>query len=225
MKIVLFEDNLRTAGRITSAVKKLLKKSDVVVHFQPSEDAVITKIALYEDRLVAEAKKPVYKGATLWVTDRDLSQTTDYRGLSEVIVSKVANRLGVPICKYAQGTTNSVFERQRDWGDAQIIIDRSDIPQMARRIVMLAQGYRSNIKRPQAATRREKAASPRRGDGYHPRTTGSRGPYCALCIGRSENGERNFAVCRSAGQKNAGEPIAEPVRIFGCSILSFAFPG
>lgn len=141
MKIVLFEDNLRTAGRITSAVKKLLKNSDVVVHFKPSEDVVITKIALYEDRLVAEAKKSVYRGATLWVTDRDLSQTTDYRGLSEVIVSKVANRLGIPICKYAQGTTDSVFERQRDWGDAQIIIDRSNIPQMARQIVMLARGF------------------------------------------------------------------------------------
>jgi hypothetical protein len=112
-----------------------------VIHFQPSEVRSIAEIPLYEDRLAAEAKVPVYNGATLWVTDRDLSQTTDYRGLSEVTVSKVADRLGIPICKYAQGTTDSVFERQRDWGDAQIIIDRANIPEMARRIVVLARGF------------------------------------------------------------------------------------
>jgi hypothetical protein len=192
MKIVLFEDDARTAARITSAVKKLLKSGDVVVHFQPSKNVSIAEISLYEDRLVAEAKEPAYKGATLWVTDRDLSQTADYRGLSEVTVSKVADRLGIAICKYAQGTTDSVFERQRDWGDAQIIIDRSDITEMARRIVMLARGF----------DQISKALKPLLGGiGKKLRTPAA---VMATVLGRPEAADR-IALYASGDQKMVGE--------------------
>jgi hypothetical protein len=116
MKIVLFEDDPTTAQRIATAVKRHVK-SEVSI-FTPRENSHDGRP--YEERLSAEVLLTPYKGATLWVTDRDLSKTTGYRGLSEAIVSKAATQLGIPVCKYARGRSDDdVFDRQRSWGDAQ----------------------------------------------------------------------------------------------------------
>ncbi len=139
MKIVLFEDDPTTAQRIATAVKRQVKTE--VSIFTPREN---TDGRPYEERLSAEVLSTRYKGATLWVTDRDLSKTTGYRGLSEAIVSKAATQLGIPVCKYARGISDDdVFERQRSWGDAQIVLKASEIPDLAAKIALLARGFLS----------------------------------------------------------------------------------
>jgi hypothetical protein len=113
-------------------------KSEVSV-FTPREN---TNGRPYEERLSAEVLSTRYKDATLWVTDRDLSKTTGYRGLSEAIISKAATQPGIPVCKYARGTADDdVFERQRSWGDAQIVLKASKIPELAAKIALLAKGF------------------------------------------------------------------------------------
>jgi len=137
MKIVLFEDDSTTALRIATAVKRHVKSQ--VSIFTPRQN---TDGRSYEERLSAEMLSTRYKGATLWVTDRDLSRTTGYRGLSEAIVSKTAAQLGIPVCKYARGRSDDdVFDRQRSWGDAQIVLKSSEIPDLADKIALLAKGF------------------------------------------------------------------------------------
>jgi hypothetical protein len=138
MKIILFEDDDKMASKISTAVQRCIPKGGKVIRFRPSGRQTT---ALYEDRLIGDLKGSIYAKPSLWVTDRDLSQTENYRGLSEAVISKVASAQGIPLCKYAQGTGDAEFERQREWGDAQIILDISDIAVMAHNIAVLASGF------------------------------------------------------------------------------------
>lgn len=140
MKVVLFEDGA-DAKKIESAIRKHLPGGAKVMHFSPSDASSTAHQGLYEDRLAKEVLAAKYRGADLWVTDRDLSRTSGYQGLSEAIVSKVADRVGIPICKYAQGAADVVFERQREWGDSQIVLDRSDLNAMGSSIAVIAAGF------------------------------------------------------------------------------------
>jgi hypothetical protein len=139
IKVVLFEDDPKDRERIRAAISKHLPPGSHATLFDPV--AQNSKDASYDDRLSNELASAKYSNATLFVTDRDLSRTETYQGLSEAIVSKVAAQLGTPICKYARGATDELFERQRSWGDAQIILDSADIGSMAAKISILAHGF------------------------------------------------------------------------------------
>ena len=149
--VVLFEDDPKTGPRLRKAIKKRLPKPSRTLLFLPSDRSASTKA--HEDRLTADLRKQGYDDATLWVSDRDLSRTQSYNGLSEAIVSKVAARFGVPICKYATGANDDeVFKRQRHWGDAQIILDSGDENILATSIVVIATGFRFIGKKLKSAT-------------------------------------------------------------------------
>jgi hypothetical protein len=139
--VVLFEDDPKTGPRLSKAIQSRLPKPSRTFLFFPSDKSESRKA--HEDRLAADLQKQEYNTATLWVSDRDLSRTQNYNGLSEAIVSKVAARFGVPICKYATGTNDDeVFKRQQHWGDAQIILDSAHEDILAARIVVIATGFR-----------------------------------------------------------------------------------
>ena len=149
--VVLFEDDPKTGPRLRKAIQKRLPKPSRTILFLPSDRSTSNKA--HEDRLTADLRKQGYDNATLWVSDRDLSRTQSYNGLSEAIVSKVAARFGVPICKYATGANDDeVFKRQQHWGDAQIILDYGDENALAASIVIIATGFRFIEKKLKSAT-------------------------------------------------------------------------
>ncbi len=142
MKIVLFEDDRATARKVQAEIKKHVPRRAEVLTFTPAVTDGNSRAFTYEHRLAAEIQSQGYGGATLWVTDRDLSKTSGYRGLSESNVSKAAAQLGIPICKYARGASDDdVFERQRSWGDAQIVLKSSEIAELGSKVAMLAKGF------------------------------------------------------------------------------------
>jgi len=135
--ILWFEDDDRQYSKLQSAVAKKRLKDFVVRRFMASSDGE----GAYEDRLVQELRSSNYGDVRLIVCDRDLSTTKEYPGLSEAVVSKVANNLGVPICLYARGIADSVFQRQEAWGDGRIVLDCKKPDEMANKIVVLAKGF------------------------------------------------------------------------------------
>lgn len=137
--VLLFEDDDKHASKLETAFKRRLPSGIKFVRFSPG--SVDAQKGAYEDRLVKELKGTKYRNVSLIVCDRDLSLTMSYIGLSEAIVSKVANLLGIPICLYARGVGDSVLDRQREWGDGRIILDCSKIEEMANKVAILVKGF------------------------------------------------------------------------------------
>jgi len=160
MKIVLFEDDPVTGPDLRTEISKHLPRGSSVELFAASSSSKMKKIKLYEARLAEEMKAPRYRDATLWVTDRDLSRVKEYEGLSEAIVSKVAFRLGMPLCKYARGLSDDdVLTRQRSWGDAQIVLGSKDLIVLGERITTIAVGFNTISRELQKLMPRQKVAA------------------------------------------------------------------
>jgi hypothetical protein len=139
--VLLLEDNPETGVRVSKAITDALPKS---IKFARIEDEPLrgTAHGAYEDRLYDQLRRPQYSGLALLVTDRDLSQSRRYPGLSEAVVSKVAARLGLPVCIYAAGQKpDSVLQRQRSGGDARIVLDSRDERSIAHQVAIIAQGF------------------------------------------------------------------------------------
>jgi hypothetical protein len=142
--IVLLEDNPANSERISRAIVDALPKSIgfARIEDEPTHSKVVARPRPYEDRLCDQLVTPKYAGLSMLVTDRDLSQSKRYPGLSEAVVSKVAARLGLPVCIYAAGQKpDSVLQRQRSGGDARIVLDSKDEQLMAHHIAVVAQGF------------------------------------------------------------------------------------
>jgi hypothetical protein len=142
MKIVLFEDDPETGPRLRSEIEKHIPPGSSVVLFEAGTSPKLGKIKLYEERLAEEMCSPKYRGATLWVSDRDLSRIQRYEGLSEAVISKVAFQYGMPLCKYARGVVDDVLKRQRSWGDAQIVLESKNLSELGEHIAVVAKGFR-----------------------------------------------------------------------------------
>jgi hypothetical protein len=139
--VVLLEDNPETGDRVSTAIRAALPRTISFARLddQPAGDK---ETGAYEDRLYAQLKSAKYAGLCLIVTDRDLSRSRRYPGLSEAVVSKAAARLAVPVGIYAAGQRpDSVLQRQRSGGDARIVLDSRDEALMARRVKVIAQGF------------------------------------------------------------------------------------
>lgn len=191
--VVLFEDDPKTGPRLRKAIQKRLPKPSRTFLFSPFDKTVSTKA--HEDRLTADLRNQGYDNATLWVSDRDLSRTQSYNGLSEAIVSKVAARFGVPICKYATGANDDeVFKRQQYWGDAQIVLDSRDENILAASIVIIATGFRS-------IERHLKSATEKTADDAKARTPAT---VMARLLDRPDEADR-IALYGSGDQKMASE--------------------
>lgn len=137
--VLLFEDDNKHASKLETAFKRQLPARTKFVRFAPT--SVNTQEGTYEDRLVKELKGIQYRNMSLIVCDRDLSLTKSYIGLSEAVVSKVANHLGIPICLYARGVGDTVLDRQREWGDGRIVLDCGNIEEMATKVAVLVKGF------------------------------------------------------------------------------------
>lgn len=119
--VLLFEDDQQAKGAgIENGLRKALRPIFRLVRFDLQSST--TKKVPYEDFLVERLSTPDYSSLSLIVSDRDISRS-GYPGLSEAAVGKAAARLGVPICVYASGKQDDVFERQRTGGDGRILLD------------------------------------------------------------------------------------------------------
>jgi DNA-binding NarL/FixJ family response regulator len=135
----LFEDDPGRGVEIEKALKRAVGAEFRIERFEaPDTDEAGT----YEDRLREALKGKRADSLTIIVTDRDLSALKNYRGLSEATVSKVAADLSVPVCVYAAGKDDSLLERHRSGGGGKILLDSSDPGTMARRVRVLAHGFR-----------------------------------------------------------------------------------
>lgn len=92
--VVLVEDDERNGARIAKAIQKALPTSIRSRQFE--DQGAPTNLGAYEDLVYKQLGSPKYSGLALLVTDRDLSKSPRYPGLSEAVISKVAARL--PAC-------------------------------------------------------------------------------------------------------------------------------
>ncbi len=142
--VLLFEDDQDFGLQIEKAIRKEIPTGFCLVRFNPKTKPKTKKVPpdeTYEDRIRKALLSQPYKDAALIVSDRDLSRTGTYPGLSEAVISKIAAELGIPICLYARGVGSGLLERQRNWSDSRIILDSSSPEYMATQIAVIATGF------------------------------------------------------------------------------------
>ena len=126
--IVFFEDIDTDRDRISAALKKEFKDKNVTIHdFKPNEENdKAGRNNSYEERLINYLNKSNLGEIELFIADMDLSKTESYTGLSETVVSKVSDRLSVPMCLYARGRGSNDLKKILKWTDYKIILDIAD---------------------------------------------------------------------------------------------------
>lgn len=125
ISVVLFEDDKADGKVVEASIKKALGKDGSLIRFDltatPKDEGELRRS--YEDRIIDSLEAQACQNAVLLVTDRDLSKNDPYRGLSEAVISRVADKLGFPVALYARGVTDSIVDRKRIWGDGRVILD------------------------------------------------------------------------------------------------------
>ncbi len=140
-RVVLFEDNDKRAKRLLSFLRRSLRGQADIKRFEPGIAAAKRKNELFETRLGKEMDRPAYKNTILFVTDRDLSKTPGYVGLSEAAVVRVADAADLPVILYAQGASFNVLERRRGWGDGSIVLKGKSTEEHAAELTVLIKGF------------------------------------------------------------------------------------
>jgi hypothetical protein len=133
--ILLFEDSPEVGAKVEKAIRKNLKTNFKLVRFKAIKKE--TEKA-YDDRVLNDLSALEYKDTVLIVSDRDLSRTDHYRGLSEAVISKAASKLAIPIALYASGYTDNLLARQKQFGDVRIVLD---IDSIGEQVASLAEGF------------------------------------------------------------------------------------
>ncbi len=142
--IVFFEDNDRDRKRISAVLRTEFKGTNVTIHnFEPDEEN--TKVgpdASYETGLIDYLTESNLGGIELFIIDMDLSSTKGYTGLSETVVSKVSDKLAIPMCLYARGKGRDELKRAQKWTDYKIILDiADDFSKFARDCRIIYEGF------------------------------------------------------------------------------------
>lgn len=141
MEILLAEDDPVRGKLIERAIRRVLGSNGVLRRLDLDHiDTGPAKAGAYEDRLAKVLAAAEFKSLTLILADRDLSRSKRYPGISEAVISKVADRLSIPICVYASGQSASILERHRS-GDGRIVLDSIDFSVMAAKAKAIASGF------------------------------------------------------------------------------------
>ncbi|MBL7197647.1 MAG: hypothetical protein ISS47_06075 [Candidatus Omnitrophica bacterium] len=124
--VIIFEDKKEEIKKLEGPFSKEFRKIKVPILFFESllkdgEDSNSTS----ETKLQNELRTAKYKDVCLIICDSDLATIDKYPGLSEVVVSRVAEMLVIPICLYAQGVYKDNLEKIRQWSTQKIILDAS----------------------------------------------------------------------------------------------------
>lgn len=136
MKIVLFEDNERQYNSLLSELRSIDPAIDYVRF-----DGGGKNDGTFESRLFEQFQDARFSQSDLIVSDRDLSTTDSYIGLSESAVRNVASKLGIPECSYQRNEESIGLLRQRE---ASISVSlRDGFPSCAEQIISIAKGFAS----------------------------------------------------------------------------------
>jgi hypothetical protein len=134
--VLLFEDDKKKGDEFAKGFEAALRPKFAFqrydLYLQPDKIDVP-----YEDLLAQKLSETKFRDLALIVSDRDISRSGRYPGLSEAAVCKAAAELGIPVCVYASGKSDDVLERQRSGGDGRIVLDAKN---MMSTVPVIAQG-------------------------------------------------------------------------------------
>lgn len=142
MRILLFDDVAEHAAQVKQALEQALGARGEVQEFVPAVGGMLE--GTYENRLEKDLRTAPNAPADIIVADRDLSgYMQHFRGLSETVVRRVSDALGVAECGYARGERNddSDYIKQGEEREACIRLPLKPIDQFARRVVAVSDGF------------------------------------------------------------------------------------
>ncbi|MCW5297291.1 hypothetical protein DXT88_03800 [Herbaspirillum lusitanum] len=137
--ILLFEDDETVIRNLSAKIEKNLGATFELLVF-PLNEKPKKNSGPFEDRLVSAMRDDVYKNVVLIVTDRDLS-TQQWGGLSEAAVTRAAQEFGLPVACYRQAKLVPEERLRRIPGDGRIELPINDQEELARQVVLLAEGF------------------------------------------------------------------------------------
>jgi hypothetical protein len=137
--VLYFEDSQASADEILPALAKLLDGVAEVEHFAATEDTD----AMFDTRLHAEIgyRQAQDKEIVFIVSDADLSRIQHFKGLSDANIRKVSTALGIPSAYYSSNLTGLGFLKADQAGDGRILLDKSDLPNLATEVNALVRGF------------------------------------------------------------------------------------
>jgi hypothetical protein len=171
--ILLFEDTEATALTITRIVEEKARGRFEIVLFSASQP-------VSAHSFVARIKEEInrYGEISLIVSDMDLSKTPLFQGLTDAVVTRVAQDLGIPTAYYSTTLETAEGQRQDRAGDGRILLGSTDYEIIGHKIALLASGFaevRRSIEKILALDRAERPADApkflaelvRRPEAYH----------------------------------------------------------
>ncbi len=123
--VVLFEDEAEIKNGIVAALEQQFKNSEVRIQsFMPEETDLPADFS-YEDGIkqYLANRNISMESIGLFITDFDLSKTSHYPGLSEDVITRVANNFSIPNCVYARGRYKESLMQEQRWSDSRIILE------------------------------------------------------------------------------------------------------
>jgi hypothetical protein len=141
--VLLFEDSKVVAEKICNSITRSIPDDFTVSVFHPERegDPDATSRPPFDQSIEAQLGQKKFSNAILMVSDRDLSTIKGFEGLSEAIISKVAENLSIPMCLYAKGYSADFIDRAMNWSEGKIILNSTDMNLMGEEISIIAQGF------------------------------------------------------------------------------------
>ncbi|SDG77167.1 hypothetical protein [Janthinobacterium sp. YR213] len=137
--VLYFEDTPERAAEIQPALTKHLAGVATVEHFEATSDTD----EMFDARLEAEirTRQDAGKDIVFIVSDADLSKVKYFKGLSDTNVRKVSTAAGIPSAYYSSNLTGINFLKADQAGDGRILLDASDVDELAVEVDALVRGF------------------------------------------------------------------------------------
>lgn len=190
--ILIFEDTIDNANSLERNLAKLSNDFDVQIFSAKDSDSSDS----FVERLALELKH--YENILLIVSDMDLSKTDKFKGLTDAVIYRVAQELGLPTAYYSTALGGSEGRRLDQAGDGRILLGSTDYEKISQRIDVLANGFlqiNSLMESIAANPVEQRPQSP--------------SALIAYLIGRSETADR-IDLYLSGDQRMAAEILSSP---------------
>jgi hypothetical protein len=137
--VLYFEDTSAVVDEILPALAGLIGDVAAVEHFVATKETDDT----FDTRLEAEIheRQAAGKDIVMIVSDADLSRIPMFKGLSDTNVRKVSSVLGIPSAFYSSNLTGLSFLKADQAGDGRILLDKSDVKNLAGEVNALVRGF------------------------------------------------------------------------------------
>lgn len=137
--VLYFEDTPDNAAEILPALRNILSGIATVEEFVSSSESDES----FDNRLESEIVRRQHDGKeiVLILSDADLSRIPQFKGLSDANVRKVSSALGIPAAFYSSNLTGLNFLKADQAGDGRILLDKSDVDNLAADVGALVHGF------------------------------------------------------------------------------------